>query len=35
MIRKIIWWLQNRCTKCGTTKIDWRGTDACPYHDLI
>lgn len=35
MIQKIIWYFQNKCTKCGTRKIDWRGVDACPYCDLI
>lgn len=24
-LRKIVWWIQGRCTKCGVIKIDWSG----------
>ena len=34
LINKIVWWFSNKCTICGTKKIEWRNADACPYHDL-
>jgi NADPH-dependent glutamate synthase beta subunit-like oxidoreductase len=35
MIKTFIRWLRGRCIKCGRNKIEWRGADACPIHDLI
>lgn len=34
MFEKLIRELKGQCVRCGKTKIDHRGADACPDHDL-
>ena len=28
-LQKFMLWIQDKCTKCGSDKTDWRGTQAC------
>ena len=35
LMRKIKWFFQFRCLKCGTDVTDWRGVNVCICCDLI